>query len=293
MYELIRAGENSYYMDCPSKVGFFVSGSDAYMIDSGSDESSARKARQILEKNGWELRKIFLTHSHADHIGGAAFLQSRTGCGVFMAGTEREFCVNTLMELCVLFGSAPPKMTRNKFFMAPPSDTRLLTADELPDGLETISLPGHSPSMTGYRTRDGVIFLADLLSSASTLEKYGLGYTYDIAQHLSSLQAAESLEAKCFVSSHAETLEDAGELIELNRRSVLTVAERILSFTAEASSFEEILKRTFEAYSLKMDLGQYMLIGSTVKAYLSYLTDLGEIVPEVDSGMLKWVRKRS
>ena len=291
MYELIRAGENTYYMDCPSKVGFYVSGSDAFMIDSGSDESAARKARRIVEENGWELRKIFLTHSHADHIGGAAFLQSRTGCGVFMSGTEREYCVNTLMELSVLFGASPPKMTRNKFFMAPPSDTRLLTEDDLPDGLETVPLPGHSPSMTGYRAKDGTVFLADLLASPPTLEKYGLSYTYDIGQYLTSLGSARSLEGKCFVSSHAGSLEDPGELIELNRKSVLCAAERILSFTEGGASFEEILKRTFEAYSLKMDLAQYMLIGSTLKAYLSYLCDLGDILPVADRGMLKWVRQ--
>lgn len=290
MYELVRAGEDTYYMDCPSKVGFYVVGSDAYMIDACSDESAARKARQILERNGWDLKKIFLTHSHADHIGGAAFLSSRTGCEIFMAGTEREFCVNTLLELSLLFGSAPPKISRNKFFMAPPSDTKLLTQEDLPGGLEMIHLPGHSPSMTGYRTQDGTVFLADLLSSPSTLEKYGLGYTYDIGQHLASLDEAGHITGKLFVSAHADTLDDIGELASLNRKSVLDAAELIASFTSAPASFEEILSKVFETYSLKMDLGQYMLIGSTVKAYLSYLCDLGEVVPVTDGGMLRWGR---
>ncbi|MBO4360688.1 MAG: MBL fold metallo-hydrolase [Eubacteriaceae bacterium] len=290
MYELVKAGENTYYMDCPSKVGFYVKGSDAYMIDACSDESSARKARQILEANGWSLKKIFLTHSHADHIGGASFLQSRTGCGIFMAGTEREFCVNTLMELSMLFGSVPPKMTRNKFFMAPPSDTAPLEPQDLPEGLEIISLPGHSPSMSGYRTSDGVVFLADLLSSAATLEKYGISYTYDIGEYLLSLDKALELRAEKFVSAHAETLEDIGELAQLNRTCVLSALERVREFTREASSFEQILGRLFDSYGLKMDLGQYMLIGAALKAYLAYLCDLGEISPVTEGNMLRWVR---
>ena len=37
MYELIRSGINSYYIDCPSKIGIIdVGGGEAVLIDSGN-----------------------------------------------------------------------------------------------------------------------------------------------------------------------------------------------------------------------------------------------------------------
>ena len=76
MYELIRAGENSYYVDCPAKIGIVVLDNNGVcLIDSGSDKDTGKKVRQILEKQNWKLKAIFNTHSHADHVGGNNFFQ--------------------------------------------------------------------------------------------------------------------------------------------------------------------------------------------------------------------------
>ena len=55
MYELIRAGERSYYIDCPAKIGLYDTGDGVCLIDSGNDKDAGRKVRQILDKNGWKL----------------------------------------------------------------------------------------------------------------------------------------------------------------------------------------------------------------------------------------------
>ena len=50
MYDLIQAGENTYYIDCPAKAGIWRTDRGVYLIDSGGDKDAGKKLRQILEK---------------------------------------------------------------------------------------------------------------------------------------------------------------------------------------------------------------------------------------------------
>lgn len=87
MYELIRAGERTYYIDCPVKIGLFLlDKSHACLIDGGSGKDAAKKALKILDAQGWQLSCVINTHSHGDHIGGNQLLQKRTGCQIFAKG---------------------------------------------------------------------------------------------------------------------------------------------------------------------------------------------------------------
>ena len=53
MFELVQVGSNTYYIDCPAKIGVYkVSETDVYLIDSGSDKDAGRKIRKILDEKG-------------------------------------------------------------------------------------------------------------------------------------------------------------------------------------------------------------------------------------------------
>ena len=107
MYELIRTGEQSYYIDCPAKIGVYVTGDGAYLIDAGGDKDAGRRARKILDGQGWKLLGILVTHSNADHIGGCQYLQRQTGCRVFAPGIEAQFTRTPILEPGFLYGGFP------------------------------------------------------------------------------------------------------------------------------------------------------------------------------------------
>ena len=50
----------------------------------------------------------------------------------------------------------------------------------------------------------------------------------------------------------------------------------------------DILQRLFIHYELKMDLNQYVLIGNTLKAYLSYLYNNEKLELEIKESKLYW-----
>lgn len=288
MYELIRAGERSYYIDCPAKIGLFETEGGVCLVDSGNDKDAGRKVRQILDKNGWKLLAILVTHSNADHIGGCQYLQKQTGCRVFAPGIEAAFTRSPVLEPAFLYGGFPPKALRHKFLMAQPSPAEDVSAPGFPAGVDIIPLPGHFFDMVGYRTPDGTAYIADCVSSAATLEKYGVPFIYDVAAYLDTLRRLPELEAGLYVPAHAEAVEDIAPLAELNLRHVEALCESVLDLCAEPVCFDELLGRVFDRWALQLTMEQYVLVGSTVKSILSWHLDAGRAEALIEDNRLLW-----
>lgn len=289
MYELIQVSERSFYIQSPAKIGLVrLEGQDVCLIDSGSDKEAGRKVRQLLDKNGWRLTAIYNTHSNADHIGGNKYLQNQTGCRIYAPGIEHAFTRYPVLEPSFLYGGYPCGELRHKFLMAQESDARELTGDALPEGFSLLPLPGHFFDMAGFRTPDGVIYLADCLSSRETLEKYRIGFIYDVAAYLRTLEMVKGLEARFFVPAHAEAAEDVSALAQYNIDQVLEIADRIAELCREPLCFEAILQKLFTRYGLDMNFQQYVLVGSTVRSYLSWMKDAGRLEALFEDNLLLW-----
>ncbi len=293
MYELIKVTERCYYINCPSKIGIIRGGGDeVYLIDSGNSKDTGKKVLKILNQNGWVLKAIYNTHSHADHIGGNKYLQEQTGCKIFAPGIECNFTRSPILEPSFLYGAYPPSDLRHKFLLAEESDTEYLTESALPDGVKAFELPGHFFNMVGYITDDGVAFIADSLSSRETLEKYAIGFIYDVEAYIKTLEDLKSLDAKIFIPSHAEASESISELISYNIEKTREIAGKLISICREPSTFEEILKKIFDEYSLTMTFEQYVLVGSAVRSYLAALKEKGEIQAEFEENRLLWKKHK-
>lgn len=289
MYELNRVGERSYYISCPAKIGIYlINDTDVYLIDSGNDKDAGRKVRKILDENGWKLKGIINTHSNADHIGGNKYLQQQTGCKIFADKIETAFTRYPILEPSFLYGGYPFNELRHKFLMAKESDAVDITDSDFPEELEVIKLRGHFFDMIGIRTPDNVVFLADCISSKETLDKYQISFVYDVAEYLKTLDNVEQISADMFVPAHAEVRSDVRELVQYNRVKVYEIIDKIKEFLAEPMCFEELLKKLFDEYELDMNYEQYALVGSTVRSYLSYLKDNGQIMAEIKDNQLIW-----
>ena len=289
MYELIQTAPRTYYILCPAKMGIWkLNDTDVVLIDRGSDKDAGRKLQKLLDAQGWTLKAILNTHANADHNGGNALLQQRLGAPAFAPGIDAAITSHPILEPAFLYGGYPCKALRNKFLLAQPSDCRPLTAENLPDGLTMLPLPGHFFDMCGFQTADGVWFLADCLSGANIVEKYHVNFIYDVAAYLDTLDKVCALEGKMFIPAHAEPTDDIRPLAKLNRAKVLEITSLLLDLCREPLCFEDVLQRVFQHYQLTIDFNQYVLVGSTIRSYLSYLLDQNALAAEFSDSRLLW-----
>ena len=133
------------------------------LVDTGV-ESSPDRAREALSNLGSgpdDLKRIFLTHHHGDHIGGLR--------GIKAWAPEAEVGA-TEYEALVISGKLPPALSTNPIVrrMAnmenmPTSPVgKILREGDLVSGFRIISTPGHSLGHASLlRDSDGLLFTAD------------------------------------------------------------------------------------------------------------------------------------
>ena len=286
--ELVKVGEKTYYIKNPTNIGIYkINDNEVFIIDSGNDKDAGKKILKIIEEQNWNVKGIISTHSNADHIGGNKVIQDRTNCNIYANNIEICFSKYPLLEPSFLYGGYPFKELRNKFLMAKGSKVDEIQ-DNLPEGLEYFDLKGHFFDMIGIKTSDDVYFLGDSLFSEETISKYHLFFIYDVREFLNTLDYLTNLKGNFFIPAHSEGTNDISSLIETNRSKVKEILEKIYDICKEEKTFEEILKNIFDIYNLKMNENQYVLVGSTVKSYLSYLKDENKLSYEFKENKMIW-----
>ncbi len=290
MYELEQIGKQSYYINCPAKIGVYKqTDTDIYLIDSGNDREAGKKVLKIVNQNRWKIKGIINTHSNADHIGGNSYLQEQTGCLIFTGGIEAAFTRFPVLELSFLYGGFPCKELRGKFLMAKESNVSDFSSPQFPKELELLPLPGHFFDMIGIRTPDNTLFIADCVSSPQILEKYGVTFIYDVAQYLTTLNKLEQLQADIFVPSHATPTNNIHTLAAINRSKVYEIQTKIAEICNTPQTIDAIIQSIFNIYNLTMSIEQYVLVGSTIRSYLSWMKDENVIEIIIENAALKWL----
>lgn len=289
MFELVKVTDCCYYIESPSKVGIYKrNDTDVYLIDSGSDKNSAKKTLKICSEQGFIIKGIINTHAHADHIGGNAYIQEKTGCDIFCSTIDRPFIEHTIINPLHIYGGYIPQEMEHKFFLAKKSVTKDINSTDFPSELKTYDISGHSLGMIAIVTPDNVAFVGDIVSSEEIIKKYGITYLLDIKKHLESLTFVENMSADKFIMSHVETVDDIKPLIKLNRDKLYEICDRILELLKEPLTFETLLQKLFYHYELRMSIRQHSLVGSTVRSYLSYLKNEGKVDVIIDDNLILW-----
>ena len=164
--------------------------------------------------------------------------------------------------------------------------------NNLLEGLEYITLKGHFFDMIGIKTSDNVYFLADSLFSEETITKYHLFFIYDVKEFINTLDYLNTLNGNLYIPSHCEATNDISSLVELNKSKVQEIIDKIYNICKKEMTFEEILKYIFDEYNLTMNSNPHVLVGSTIRSYLSYLSDENKLNYEFKDNRMLWKQCR-
>ena len=285
--DLVKLIGSTYYISNRTNIGVFkLNLKDVCLIDTGNDKDAGKKILKILNEENLNVKYIINTHSHADHIGGNKIIKKRCDCEILASDGEKCFINNPLFEPTFLYGSKIFRELDNKFLRANESDCQSLK--EI-NGLEYISLKGHSYNMIGVKTKDNVYFLGDALVSEETINKYHLFFLYDVREYLNTLDYLETLEGKFYIPAHTQVVANLFPLININRNKIKEICDVILNI-CDGKNIDNIVKEVFKFYQLKMNCNQYFLVSSTIKAYLTYLLEEEKIKYEFINNEMLWFK---
>ncbi|MDW7740241.1 MAG: MBL fold metallo-hydrolase [Bacillota bacterium] len=288
---LVRLAGNTYYIPSPTNVGVYINGNSAILIDSGNDKEAGRQILRLFEEAGWPLEMIVNTHSNADHIGGNNFLQEKTGCQIAATRIESAFINDPILEISMLYGGFPYKALDNKFLRARSSKVTSVIAAAgkiLDTGLEAIPLPGHFFDMIGILTPDNVFFIADSLFPENIINKYHFFFLFDLQAQFDTLERLTTIRADLFVPGHGRVMDSLDALIGINRKKIDEILNLILDCCEKPSRVDQIMAELCKKYNLDMNPAQHVLVGSTLKSYLSFLHAEEKLSYSFSDGAILW-----
>ncbi len=272
MNELHHIKGNTYYIKGITNCGLYkLNERDVALIDCGPKEFGPI-IEKILLDNNLNLKYIIMTHSHADHSGACLYLAERTGCKMIASKIERAFFRDSKLDIGFLYGGYPLDEYDNRL-MHIDDNKEIMALDQIPDGLQSFKLPGHHYGMIGIKTSDDVYFVADTLGSKELVDKQHILLIYDVKGYLDSLDFVESLNGKYVVPSHSVVTTNIKPFVEFNRKKINEIINILLKFLQEEHNCVECVQYIFGYYNLKISYNKYMLILSTVRSYLSYLSN--------------------
>lgn len=294
--ELTKIKGNTFYINAPTNIGVFsYKNKNCLLIDTGINNTAARKIDNVLAENRLHVKSIINTHSHTDHCGGNNYFRSNyTGCLVYTSLKEKIYMENPELRPNMLFTSSPVRELEE--------DCRETTVDFVLDygttkindeKFEIMSFKGHSPEGIGIITSDKVCFLGDSLFSSSILEKYSFPYLFNIEDSLTTLDKIKEIDCDFFVISHAEDIYSKEEIIKLCHRNVENInnyLDELLELLDKPMTKEEILENLIILNDLSINFKQYYINFSSMSAFISYLCNKGIIKYSAENGNIYYYK---
>jgi glyoxylase-like metal-dependent hydrolase (beta-lactamase superfamily II) len=286
----------AYALLTGSNVGALVVDGRALMIDTGLDESTVKKVLRELDALEVELSALIITHGHADHFGGAAWLVERANVSVYAPPLEDAFVAHPMLEPLFLYGGAAPiAELQDKFTLAEvvnaPVQPLLPGAQEICSfPLEVIPLPGHAPAQIGIGWKR-VLYSGDAVFPTSTLERHPILFCHDLDAWLETLARLPALDYDWFVPGHGKPVQDVAPLAAANAARLEEIRSLVWEALEVPCSSQDVLRAVAAHYGVEFLAPQFFLLSlTTIRAALTSLQRQKEARIVMEENHLRWER---
>ena len=309
--EPVEIGNGVLYVPGITNVGLITNEvgdvTELYLVDSGNCATDGEWVLKYIDDYYKKLNKkyiikaIITTHGHPDHFGGHKTIKDKTGCEIWAAEEDVLPMGNPLVHCTVLWGGYPPHELRNPYFTPERIDVyRFIEDDDVfqLSGDRTISyidLSGHTYKCLGIivsnKKGEKIIFTGDAIFTREELGKFWIPFIVNPDQFLDSLRKIPKIDnTLCLIPSHGDVIYNdiIEETAEFNEISVLSAKQSIRNAlkNKEFSTIDEITKYVADLNGYKMSFGQYSLMNSTIKSYLTIMHDKGEVEIKIEENVL-------
>ena len=306
---VINISDCIYYISGPTNIGIIEerlsdTKSNLYMIDSGCNtEDGKRIFTEITEyfsQKDITIKAIINTHSHADHCGANNYIQQKTNCEIWITENEQGSLINPFLQPIISWGGNPLPEINSSYYVAEKTvPNKIINPNEkltLLNGIKIsfINLPGHYFEMVGILCENDnkkVLFASDGIFGRKNIGKYWIPFLYDVKEFKNSLDTISSLNADFCIPGHGEPTSQIEETVELNKIAIISNEQCILeALKYKEQTQEDILKYVADKNEINLHIAQYMLIGCTIKAYLTFLYNAGKISYHIKENKMYWFK---
>ena len=229
-----------------------------------------------------------------------------SGCKIYSTLKEKSGIECPENQSAIAYGGYPLPEYLTSYYLAEPSIVdKVIKSDEEfifnnDTTVKCIALPGHYYEMIGVLCSSkengkttSVFFTSDGIFTRGMLAKYWIPFLFNVGQFKESLNKIKSTKADFYVPSHGDIYTETSALYELNMISVLQNEDTILQCLKEKpATFEDILKYIADINEIPMRLSQFMLVGSTIRSYISYLYSIEKISWGFKENKMYWRIKK-
>ena len=296
--ELVELTPGAFQLRGGSNMGLVVQDRKGLLIDAGLDRDAARRALRAVSELGVTLEAVLLTHAHADHFGGAHFLQRRLGVLLFAPTLEAELMKHPIVEPLSLFGGAAPiRELHHKFTWAKPCHVEhIVEPGPLhigPFQVEVIPLPGHTLKQVGLAANE-VLFCADAVFPADTLLKHKITFCVDLDDTIAVLEKLPNQHFAHFAPGHGPAYaagDEIGQVCDTHRKRLQEVRQLVHEALDGPQETSALVQRLANHYGLRLGTATaYFLTRTTVLAALSSLEQAGQVETTMSDNRLLWQR---
>lgn len=295
--KLVNIKDNMGYIENSCNIGYILNDKDVILIDSGLEDAAAKKIVRLLDGEGYKIKAVINTHSHADHCGGNNHMQNKLGVLIYAPEFESAIIENPYLEPLYLSGGAVPlKELTNKFLMAKPSkvdhiiqkEDSKVSIDSIV--LDVIPLLGHAVNHIGIAI-ENVLYCGDSILNGELLAKHKIPFNVDIGEQIKTLEFLRESKYEIYIPSHCGpmTKEELIVAVDDNIKALEAINNTIIESLNSFKTIEEIEDYLFKLYDIKItNLTQYSLFKVAIVAHVNYLFNQNLITKTVENNKICW-----